>query len=80
MNLFLDTIKPPITETFIKIEIITEAADKLDEFIHSNDNTTFILKSKWSTGKTHHIIRKVLQTYEEDSILMVTENNSLNSK
>ena len=64
MNIFLDTIKPQITNTFIKTDNIIETADKLDEFIHRN-NSIFILKSKWGTGKTHHIIKMSYNSTKE---------------
>lgn len=80
INMYCDNI-PIANEVLFKgVENISQAKDKLTEFIENGDKKVMILKSRWGTGKTFHIIDAMIKKYKDKKILMITESNALNTK
>jgi len=80
-NMYCDNI-PVANETlFESVKDIDGAKVKLIDFINNTNKSVMVLKSRWGTGKTYHIINALISHYESNfKILMVTESNALNSK
>jgi len=80
-NIFCDNIPIPQEELFNSVQNISEAQTELTKFCNDDTKNVFVLKSKWSTGKTYHIINNLIDKYKDThKILMITESNSLNNK
>ena len=53
---------------------------KLTEKINSIKNKIIVVKALWGSGKTKHIVNKILEQNKNKKILIVSENNSLNTE
>ena len=81
-NMYCDNISVAKETLFDSVKDIDEAKVKLNEVIDNPNKNVMVLKSRWGTGKTHHIINELISHYESNNIkvLMITESNALNSK
>lgn len=79
-NFIYDSIEPDNDFNFFDhvINDISEVEIIVNEFINSS-NCSLYVSSKWGTGKTSMIIKKIIEHYKK-SILMITESNTLNGK
>ena len=51
----------------------------IDEFIqHKHD--IYIIRGKWSCGKTHYIMKPIIKQMKDKKILIITENQTLNEE
>lgn len=79
-NFKYDNVKPSFDTDFFKnvINDISQLKPYLDDFITSTKGCLF-LSSKWGTGKTSQCIKKTIEHFKKN-ILMLTESNTLNGK
>ena len=74
------------TDTQLKnVEVLQNIEDiipRIDEFNNDGNNSILAVKAKWASGKTHFIIRKIINysTEHKKRVIMITENNSLNKQ
>jgi hypothetical protein len=66
----------------IELEEMTDIIPHIDNFNKSNNKEVLCVKAKWGSGKTHIIIRNILNYANENNtrVILLTENNSLNRK
>ena len=79
---YQDIINDYIQEDTIQynkqVNQIEDTNETIQQFINTDKQNLFI-SSKWSTGKTHHIIQKLIEHYQS-GIVLITESNTLNTK
>ncbi len=65
----------------INLNYIDEIDNYLTEF-NNKEKDIFCVKAKWGTGKTHKIIRNVIENSktQNNRVIMLSENNALNLK
>ena len=87
-NMYNDNLPRKYESIFTEIKDISEAKTELLNFL-SSKKKVFTLLSKWGTGKTHIIIKRLIRNFvlaytlkhgKPPKILMVTESNGLNNK
>lgn len=63
------------------INEIEDIAEHIDKFNQATEKTAYAIKAKWGVGKTHHIMRRIIEYANENNagrIVVITENNALN--
>jgi len=65
----------------IEFEKIEDTFDLTDNFI-SNDKKTFCIKAKWGSGKSHFVIKRLVNGFQklQYRVIFLTENNALNKQ
>ena len=65
----------------IELEKIEDTFDLTDNFI-LNDKKTFCIKAKWGSGKSHFVIKRLVNGFQklQYRVIFLTENNALNKQ
>lgn len=86
-NSFYDIDLKNLTETekiknIIELENINEIKPSIKKFNENKNKSVLACKAKWGTGKTHIVIRDVIEYSKKNKnrVVMITENNALNKK
>ena len=71
-----------ILNNSIDLNYIIDTKQFIDEFLNARSDTIHFYKAYWGIGKTYYIINNVIEYAKKNNlkVLLITENNSLNSK
>jgi len=71
-----------ILKNSVNLDYIIDTKKYIDEFLNARSETINFYKAYWGIGKTYYIINNVIEYAKKNDlkVLLITENNSLNSK